>query len=349
MKIMSIRINLGTYVHDYSSGLEIENIPLEYFKYNILIYGKDHTEKSILLSHILNQLYTRVPDIGVLLIKLHSNVDTHLYHLDRVYRYGTQDLEIPYFFGNALSEVNREHFERIINAVFGFHFEMKIIIGIVLMNYKIGRFPSSVIDFLTDVKDYIIKNPYDEEFNESNVRNIEKAIDFMQENPILERTLWMHLDTPWWLGLWSEGKKVCIDLSECDLPHQKILVPLLFQAVKEHMAIKNYDIPAGIVVLEDADDLLNKPPYEDYKRNYNINREYYQECEQESYFLTKEQLIEVYGDKDYLYNVQLEDVFTNLVFDELNDRAISFITTCQDPSSIYDHFRNYSQIRITLD
>ncbi len=346
---MAVRINLGTYVHDYSSGLEIENIPLEYFKYNILIYGKDQTEKSALLSHISNQLYTRVPDVGVLLIKLSSHEDTHLYHLDRVYEYGNQDLEIPYFYGNALSEVNREHFERIINALFGFHFEVRIIIGIVLMHYKICRFPSSLVDLLTDVKEYLIKNPYDEEFNESNVKSIEKAIDFIQEDPILERTLWMHLDTPRWLSLWSEGKKVCIDLSECDIRYQKVLVPLLLQAVKEHMPINNCNIPSGIVVLQDADDLLNKPPYEDYKRQYSINRDYYQECEQESYFLTKEQLEKVYGDKSYLYNVQLEEVFSNLIFDKLNDREVSFITTRRDPSRIYDDFRNYSQLRIKLD
>ena len=52
---MSIRINLGYNVRDYNSGLETEDIPLEYFKYNILISGKDQIEKSALLSHIFNQ------------------------------------------------------------------------------------------------------------------------------------------------------------------------------------------------------------------------------------------------------------------------------------------------------
>ncbi len=85
---MSIRINLGYSALDYNSGLETENIPLEDFKYNILVSGKDQIEKSALLSHILNQLYTRATNIGVLLIKLKSNEDTKLYHLDKVYEYG---------------------------------------------------------------------------------------------------------------------------------------------------------------------------------------------------------------------------------------------------------------------
>jgi len=345
---MSIRINLGYSALDYNSGLETENIPLEDFKYNILVSGKDQIEKSALLSHILNQLYTRASNIGVLLIKLKSNEDTKLYHLDKVYEYGNRDLEIPYFFGNALNEVNREHFERFINAVFGFHFEMKIIMGCVLRQYRIGKFPNSIINFLTDVKDYLLKKPYSEDFNESNVRSIEKAIDLIQEDPILERTLWMYLDTPRWLRLWREGKKISIDLSECDLHHQKILIPLLFQVIKEFMPVKNSNLPVGIIILEDSDNLLKKPPHEDYKRNYSINRAYYQKCEQESYFLTKEQLEKVYGDKGYLNNVQLEDVFTDLVFDELNDRGISFITTCKDPFKIYDYYKNHSQLRITI-
>ena len=346
---MSVRINLGAKILDYNSGLKTENIPLEYFKYNILISEGDQTERSALLSHILNQIYERVTNIGVLLIKLNSNENTNLYHLDRVYEYGDPNLEIPYFFGNALSSVHREHFERCINAVFGFHFEMSIVIGCLLLHYKIGKFPSSVIDFLEDLKNYLIKNPYSEDFTESNVRSIEKAINFIQEDPILERTLWMSLDLPKWLRLWSEGKKVCIDLSECSLHYQRILVPLLLQAVKNHTHIKNSNIPIGIVVLEGADNLLKKPPHDEHRKNYAMNRDYYQKIEEENYFLTKEQIEEVFGDNDYLFNVQLENVFNDLIFDELNDRNISLITVCGDSSKIYDHFRDHSQIKINLD
>ena len=248
MKFMSIRINLGYNVHDYNSGFETEDIPLEYFKYNILISGTDQIEKRALLSHILNQLYTRASNIGVLFIRLKSNEDTNLYHLDKQYKYGDKDLEIPYFFGNPLSEVNREHFERFINAIFGFHFEMKIIIGIVLKQYRIDKFPNSIVNFLTDVKDYLIKNPYSEEFNESNVGSIEKAIDFIQEDPILEKTLWMYLDTPRWLKLWREGKTISIDFSECDLRNQKVLIPLLFQAIKENTPFIDI-IPPLVIIM----------------------------------------------------------------------------------------------------
>ena len=159
----------------------------------------------------------------------------------------------------------------------------------------------------------------------------------------------MSLDIPRWLGLWSEGKKICIDLSGCDLHYQKILFPLLFQVVKNSIPIKNSDTPIGVVVLEDADDLLQKVPFDYYSKNFKLNRDYYYQFEEEAYFLAKEQLIKVFGDKDYLMNVQLESVFNRLVFDELIYRNISFITTCRDPLELHYPYKTQFQIKINLD
>ncbi|MFW9970052.1 MAG: hypothetical protein ACFFDF_07605 [Candidatus Odinarchaeota archaeon] len=346
---MAIRINLGKKVLDYNSGLMTENLSLDSLKYNVLISCNDQTERISLISLILNQIYNKASNIGVLLIKLNSSEGKDLYHLDKVYEYGDLDLEIPYFFGNQLSEVQKEHFERTINAIFGFHFEISIVISCLLIQYKNGKFPSSIIDFLEDLINYLKEHPYHEEFNNSNIRSIEEAINFIQKNPVLESTLGLSFDIPQWLALWYEGRKICIDLSDCDLRYQRILVPLLLQAVKNCVPIKDSDTPVGIVVLEDCDDFLQKVPFEVYKNNFKINREYYHQIEEMAYFLTKEQLIEVFGDKDYLLNVQLESVFHRLIFDELIYRNISFIATCINTSNLHYQYRTQFQIRLNLD
>ena len=67
----------------------------------------------------------RVPDIGVLLVKLRSNEDIYLYHLNKVFEYGDPELEIPYFLEHTFSDVNREQLINCVNAIFGFHYEMK--------------------------------------------------------------------------------------------------------------------------------------------------------------------------------------------------------------------------------
>ncbi len=346
---MSIKIDLGMMVWDYENGGEISNIPLRYFMYNLLITGKNRAERNATLSYILNQLYVRLPDIGVLFIKLKSNEDLYLYHLDKVYKYGDSDLVIPYFIKEQFDARNREQFEEYINAIFGFHPEMTIVMGCLLHHYKTGEFPSSLVDLLEDLKTNLIEHPYSDNFTESNIRSIEKAIHLFENDPVLERTLEILLEVPEWLKLWSEGKAICIDLSGCDLFYQKVLVTFLLQTIKNLIPIRNSDVFRGIIVLEDADKILKKPPHEDYRKNFIMNRDYFRRIEEENYFLTKEQLEGVYGDKEYLFNIQLERMFEDLICDEFRYRNISLITVCEDLSEIYYYYKDSSQIKINLD
>ncbi len=346
---MSIKINLGIDVRVFGNSNTIENIPLEYFKDNLLIWGKDRLERTALLSHISNQFHTSFPDIGVLLIRVESSKDSNLFYFDRKYSYGDLELEIPYFLENEIDEGNREQFEDFINAIFNFHFEMRIVIGCVLQHYKAGEFPSSIVDFLEEVKVYLKNNPYSEEFTSSNIRSVERAIETFSDDPALERALWIPLRLPEWLRLWREGKSICIDLSECDLYFQKLLVAMLLQVIKNHTPVKNSDIHIGVVAIEDVDNIFQKPPHEEYRRYYGESHEYWDELREENYFLTKEQIEEAYGDKVYLSNVQFERVISRIVFDALQYKNISLINVCQEPMRIYRDIVLKSQIKIPLD
>ena len=108
---MSTKINLGTEAYDFSSGMLTENHPLKNFKTNLLISGGSRSERTELLSHVLNQFYATLPDIGVLLIQLGSNKDTYLYQLDKVFEYGTPELNIPYYAGHWFNMLSRERFK----------------------------------------------------------------------------------------------------------------------------------------------------------------------------------------------------------------------------------------------
>ena len=344
---MSDKINLGIEVHDFRNGVVTENIPLSNLKGNLLISGGARSERTALLSHVLNQFHSEFSDIGVVLIQLGSNEDTYLYNLDKVYEYGDPELIIPYFTGEKFTEVNRDQFTRYINAIFGFHFEMRIVISILSHHYRKGRLPGSIVDFLEDLKRCLIKNPYSEEFNESNIRSFDKAIEIFEEDPILERTVSIPLRIPEWLSLWRNGAKICIDLSSCSIYHQKILVTIILQAINNYIDINNSSDLTGIVVIEDADNVLKRPPHEEYRRNYDLNREYCRQIEEENYFLTKEQIEEAFGENN-LMNVQLEEVYYHLICDEFRYRNIALITVCDDPARIYDFISSHSQIRIEV-
>lgn len=237
---------------------------------------------------------------------------------------------------------------RHLNAIFGFHYEMKFVIANLSRHYKSGGLPSSIVDFLEDLKAYLIKHPFSEEFTESNVGSIEKVVDIFLEDPILERTLWIPLDVPEWLKQWSKGEKICIDLTKCSSYQQKLLVFLIAQAVNNYIDFNNSPSPTDIVVLEDADNVLERPPHDEYSKNYEINREYYRKIEEEAYLLTKEQIEKVFGDDNYLLNVQLEQVFYHLIQNEFRYRNISLITVCEDPSRVYSTISSQSQIKLNI-
>ncbi|KKN15199.1 hypothetical protein LCGC14_0988390 [marine sediment metagenome] len=158
---MSTKINLGMKVYDFNSGMVTENLPLNNFKVNLLISGGARDERTALLSHVLNQFYARLPDIGVLLIQLGSNEDTYLYHLDKVYEYGAPELNIPYYTGQRFTDLIKERFMNYLNAIFGFHYEMKWVIVNLSLKYKSAGLPSSIVDFLEDLKRCLIKHPYE--------------------------------------------------------------------------------------------------------------------------------------------------------------------------------------------
>jgi hypothetical protein len=106
--------------------------------------------------------------------------------------------------------------------------------------------------------------------------------------------------------------------------------------------------PTGIVVIGDADDVLKKPPHDEYRRNYEKNREYCKKIEEENYFLTKEQIEEAFGENN-LMNVQLEQVYYDLICTEYRYRNIALFTECEDPSEIYDFIHRHSQIGLIVD
>ncbi|KKM86114.1 hypothetical protein LCGC14_1282280 [marine sediment metagenome] len=347
---MSTKINLGMEVYDPISGMVTENLPLNNFKGNLLISGGARNERTALLSHVLNQFYARLPDIGVLLIQLGSNEDTYLYHLDKMYKYGDPELNIPYYTGHWFNMLNRERFMNYMNAVFGFHYEMSFVIDNLTRHYKRGSLPSSIVDFLEDLKRYLIKHPFHEEFTEGNVKSFVKTIKIFQADPVLESTLSIPLKgIPEWLNLWKKGKKICIDLTKCDTFQQRLLVTLITQAILKHVDHNNSDIPTGVVVIEDVDDIRERLPYEEYKKNYESNREYYRAIREESYVLTPEQIAEVYGDDNYLMNVQLEQIHRKLIGNEFRYRNISQITVCKDFEKIYEYVNYYSQIKLQVD
>ena len=101
--------------------------------------------------------------------------------------------------------------------------------------------------------------------------------------------------------------------------------------------------------MEPVGEIFESFPYDEYRRSYNMSKEYYEQVGQENYFLTKEQIEETFGDNNFLMNDQLESIYRDLILNELQYRHVSLITVCQDPSKVYQELISYSQTKVNLD
>ena len=122
-----------------------------------------------------------------------------------------------------------------------------------------------------------------------------------------------------------------------------------WELLKNFIPTTDSNLPAGIVVLEDADHILEEPPHDYYKKAYDSNKDYYKRNREKNYFLTKEQIEEAFGDMNYLFNIQFESIFRDLIVNEFRYRDISLITVCVDMFKIYKFLDSSSKIKLLLD
>lgn len=57
----------------------------------------------------------------------------------------------------------------------------------------------------------------------------------------------------------------------------------------------------------------------------------------------------LYEDPNYLFNIQFESVFRDLIVNEFRYRNISLITVCEDMYKIYKFLNSSSKIKVVFD
>ena len=67
------------------------------FAQSALIAGQQGTGKTYLLAQIVNELYEKAPEIGILVLNLGKGNQEFFYRTDRVIKFGSSEFKIPYF------------------------------------------------------------------------------------------------------------------------------------------------------------------------------------------------------------------------------------------------------------
>ena len=274
---------------------------------NVLIESENSGERYNLMIDLLAQMEKRLPPFSTLYINLNPKVECPETFAAK-FTYGSLDFNIPYI--HDLEDDSHDRFSKCFNAIFNFHPELQIIMEIIYSNRTQREFPTSIIGFLELMYAYLEDKPYDNEFTKSLLNNIKEAIDLCESDNSLEQTFRVSTSLPDWVALWKKKKKVWIDLSRCKPLIQKILIPVIFlnllRFTDHYGPSKNYWHLNGVVIINEAEKVFARVPWERYKARYNQRKQHWENIRYKNLFLTKEQMEEAYEDSFFLFKSQLE-------------------------------------------
>jgi hypothetical protein len=197
---------------------------------------------------------------------------------------------------------------------------------------------------------YLEDKPYNKEFTKSLLKNIKEAINLCESDNALEQAFRVNTSLPTWLALWKNKRKVWIDLSGCKPHVQKMLVPVIFlnllRFTDHYGPPENYWHLNGVVIINEADNVFASVPWERFKARYNQNKQYWDNIRYKNLFLTKEQMVEAYGEPSILFKSQLETYYHDVLADEFRFRNITLFTGTSEEKNVQDFISDFSQVRL---
>jgi len=317
---------------------------------NVLIESENSGERYNLMIDLLTQMERSLPSFSTLYINLNPKVECSESFTAK-FAYGSMELSVPYI--HDLGNDSRDRFSKCFNAIFNFHPELQIIMDIIYSNCKKRGFPISIIGFLDLMYTYLEEKPYDDEFTKSLLNNIKDAIDLCKSDNSLEQIFRVRTSDPDWLALWRNKQKVWIDLSGCKPLIQRMLIPVIFLNLlrsTDHYGLpENYWHLNGVVMINNADQVFASVPWEQYRECYSQRRYHWDYIQEQNWFLTKEQIVEAYGEPSILFKSQLEMYHRHLLLDEFRFRNITLFTGTGDENAIHNFISSLSQVRFVLN
>jgi hypothetical protein len=221
---------------------------------------------------------------------------------------------------------------------------------IIYSNCKKRGFPTSIIGFLDLMYTYLEEKPYDNEFTKSLLNNIKDAIDLCKSDNSLEQIFKVRTSDPDWLALWRNKQKVWIDLSGCKPLIQKMLIPVIFlnllRSTDHYGPPENYWHLSGVVIINETEKVFASEPWELYNAQYNQRKQYWDNIRYNNLFLTKEQIVEAYGEPSILFKSQIKTYYNDILADEFRFRNITLFSGTRYEKNVHDFIYGFSQVRI---
>ena len=314
---------------------------------NVLIESENSKERYNLMIDLLAKMEEHLPPFSTLYINLNPMVECPE-TFDKKFTYASLEFSVPYI--HDLEDGSRDSFCRCFNAIFNFHYELRIIMAIIYSNCKKRGFPTSIIGFLELMYTYLEDKPYNKEFTRSLLQNIKEAIDLCESDNAIEQTFRVSTSLPDWVELWKKKQKVWIDISGCKPIIQKMLIPVIFlnllRSTNHYGRAENYWHLKGVVIINEAEKVFASVPWELYKARYNQKKQHWENIRYRNLFLTKEQIVEAYGEPSILFKSQLKTYYNNILCDEFRFRNITLFTGTRDEKNVQNFIADFSQVRL---
>ncbi len=282
-------------------------IPISAFSQSAVIFGQIGTGKTYLLSQVVNELYNKAPDIGILIINLGKGSQEVFYHVDRVIKFGSPDFRVPYFFQGPYLEKSLQETAAYLIAALG----LKNIVVKNMLNVmksftcRGNSLPKSLDILFFNLEKFFERFPYHVKFQTNILRALQNRVLSLLTNEELKKILELTSEVPQWFQEWRNGKKIYLDLSMCNIYVKRLLTNAIFQLVRTLTP----DVEAGtlrnIIIIDEAHQILEKST----SRNYD--------------------------DDDFISTEQLEKIFTELMR-EFRSKGLSFIIVEQIPSRLFE-------------
>ena len=129
-----------------------------------------------------------------------------------------------------------------------------------------------------------------------------------------------------------------------------MLIPVIFlnllRFTDHYGPPKNYWHLNGVVIINKAEKVFARVPWELYKARYNQRKQHWDNIRYKNLFLTKEQMVEAYGEPSILFKSQLNTYYYDILTDEFRFRNITLFSGTCDEKSVQDFISRFSQVRL---
>jgi len=303
------KILLGKYVKNSVVSENLKYLSKEDFTHSALIAGQPETGKTRFLGHLTKEFSMNAPEIGILIINTVKGKQEHLYHTNRIIKYGKEDFWVPYYVEGEYVDKSLQETADYIVASLGLKEPVNKIMLNVMKAYikNKGDLPLSIAELFKGLRKWFQEHKYHKEYQTNILMAIENRVLSLLSDPLVEHTVNLSESEqiPRWFTEWENGKKIYLDLSSADLYIKRLISNAIFQLVRTLTPDQEAGELKKLIIIDEAHELL-----EAVKVNYNSLDE-------------------------YISRSQLEEIFKHLLI-EFRSKGLAFIIADQSPSSLFD-------------